>query len=306
MSYTVTLSTVILMIAYAIPGYLLMKTKMTRPTAIPAYASLLLYVCTPVQMLYGMQKITRTAYMLKYLVWTFVLSIVIMGSSIAILYFITRKKQSDPNYRILTTASILGNCSFMGIPLLEALMPDYPQMIAFTAVFFFGYCVLMWTVASFIITRDNRYIRVRKIFMSPPVLAIAVSLILFFTDFHFTGQIAAAIELLSKMSTPLCMFILGGRLALIPLKSIFIGKTQYIASAIKLILFPLFMLGVCRILPLEKNFIRGLFIIAAVPAGNMVLGFAEIFGEGQQAAANVVLLSTLLSIITLPAMLLLI
>ena len=49
-----------------------------------------------------------------------------------------------------------------------------------------------------------------------------------------------------------------------------------------------------------------LYIVCCVPTGNMVLSFAELLGEGQDTAANVVLLSTLLSMFTIPLMLLLI
>ena len=50
----------------------------------------------------------------------------------------------------------------------------------------------------------------------------------------------------------------------------------------------------------------GIYIICCAPTGNMVLSFAELLGEGQDTAANVVLLSTLLSMLTIPLMLMLI
>ena len=47
------------------------------------------------------------------------------------------------------------------------------------------------------------------------------------------------------------------------------------------------------------------FITCSCPAASIVLNFAEIVGEGQKSAANLVLVSTLLSILTLPLMMLL-
>ena len=58
----------------------------------------------------------------------------------------------------------MGNCGFMGIPLLEALLPGYPQAVAFAAMFFMAYNILMWTMVSFMITRDRHYISIKKIF----------------------------------------------------------------------------------------------------------------------------------------------
>ena len=75
---------------------------------------------------------------------------------------------------------------------------------------------------------------------------------------------------------------------------------------LKLIVFPLLALAVCSILPLEREYAVGIYILGCAPVGNMVLSFAELLGEGQDTAANVVLLSTLLSMVTIPLMLILI
>ena len=79
------------------------------------------------------------------------------------LYPITRKKQSDPRVRICTAATAFGNTGFMGIPLLEALLPEYPEAVAFASAFFIAMNLLMWTVGSAIITRDRKYVRLKKV-----------------------------------------------------------------------------------------------------------------------------------------------
>jgi predicted permease len=108
------------------------------------------------------------------------------------------------------------------------------------------------------------------------------------------------------MATPVCMIILGMRLALVPIKPMFTSKVQYLAIALKLLVFPLLTLALVGILPVERNYVRGVYILACAPVGNLVLSFSELLGEGQDVAANVVLLSTLLSLMTIPVMMLLI
>ena len=76
--------------------------------------------------------------------------------------------------------------------------------------------------------------------------------------------------------------------------------------ALKLIVFPLVTLAILSLLPLERNYIRGVYVMSCVPVGNLVLSFSEMLGEGQDVAANVVLLSTILSMLTIPVMLMLI
>lgn len=304
MSFTVTLATVAMMLLYAVPGYLLIRTHKVSEQSISAFAALLLYLCSPFQTLYAMQRIEYSPYMLRHLALALALGVGLMGGMLGIVYFFLRKKQHLVSYRICTAASALGNCGFMGIPLLEALMPEYPQGVAFASMFFMAMNILMWTVTSFIITRDKRYISVKKVFLNPSSIAMGVALVLFFTRTQITGQLGDAVTLLSKMTTPLCMLILGMRLAVVPFKPIFTSKLQYMAVALKLFAFPLLALGVCSLLPVERNFVISLYIICCAPTGNLVLSFAEILGEGQDTAANVVLLSTLLSMLTIPLMLL--
>lgn len=306
MSFSVTLATVALMLVYTIPGYLLMKKKLVKPDSISTLATLLLYVCSPFQTIYAMQQIEYSPYMLKYLAITLILGFVLMGGSMAVLYLITAKKQTEVPWRICITAAVMGNCGFMGIPLLEALLPEYPQAVGFASMFFVSYNVLMWTMVSFIITRDRQYISIKKIFLNPSVIAMGISLVMFFAGIRLTGQVSDVVTLLSKMCTPLCMLILGMRLALVPIKPMFTSAVQYATIAFKLIIFPLIAIAVCSVLPVEREFAVGIYIISCAPVGNMVLSFAELLGEGQDTAANVVLLSTLLSMITIPAMLLII
>lgn len=303
MSFSVTLITVAMMLLYTIPGYLMMKAKLLKPESISAFATVLLYLCSPFQTLYAMQQIEFSAYMVKYLAIALGLGLLLMGGMMGLLYAFTRKKQAAVPYRICTAAAVMGNCGFMGIPLLEALMPDYPQAVGFASMFFMAYNILMWTMASFLITRDRRYIRIRKIFLNPSVIAMGVALIFFFGGVKLTGQIGDMVTLLSKMCTPMCMLILGMRLALVPIKPMFTSKLQYAAIAVKLFIFPLFALAICSLLPVERNFAIGIYIVCCAPTGNMVLSFAELLGEGQDTAANVVLLSTLLSMLSIPLML---
>lgn len=306
MSFSVTLITVATMLLYAVPGYLLVKGRLLPKESISAFATLLLYACAPFQTIYAIQQLDFSMYMLKYLILTLVLGLVLMGGTLGVVYFVLRKHQQDVRYRICTVAAAMGNCGFMGIPLLEALLPDYPQAVGFASMFFMAMNILMWTLVSFIITRDRRYISLKKVFVNPSVIAMGVALVLFFGRIRLTGKISELVITLNKMSTVVCMLILGMRLALVPIKPMFTSGIQYVAIALKLFVFPLAALAICSLLPVEREFAMGIYIICCAPTGNMVLSFAELLGEGQDTAANVVLLSTLLSMLTIPLMLMLI
>lgn len=306
MSFSVTLSTVLVMLAYSVPGYLLVRFNKVPQSAISGFATFLVYVCTPFQIVYAMLQIEYSPYMLKYMGISLAIALTTMAGVLGLVYLLLRKKQDDVSYRICATASSLGNVGFMGLPLLQTLMPEYPQMQAFASMFFLSLNIIMWTLGSWITTRDRRYMNVKKVFVNPASFAVLIGLSLLIGRVRLPAQVGGMVELIGRMATPMCMVVLGMRLATVPLKSMFTSRVQYVAVGLKLIAFPLATLALCSALPLERDFVRGVYVISCVPVGNLVLSFAEMLGEGQDVAANVVLLSTLLSVVTIPVMLLII
>lgn len=306
MSFTITLTTVIVMLLYCVPGYLLVKLGKLPQASIPHFATFLVYVCTPYQIVYAMQQMEYSPYMVKYMAISLVTAIVLSAVMLALVYLFCRRKLKQVNYRICVCASGLGNVGFMGLPLLQALMPEYPQIQSFASMFFLALNIIMWSFVSWIMTGDIRYMSVKKALVNPAGVAVAVGLILFFGRIRLTGQWGGMVELMGRMATPMCMLVLGMRLALVPIKPMFTDRVQYLAIFLKLIAFPLLTLALLSPLPLERNFVRGVYVMSCVPVANLVLSFSEMLHEGQDVAANVVLLSTLLSLFTIPLMLLLI
>ena len=306
MSFSVTFSTVVVMLLYCIPGYLLVKSRLLTSEHIAPFAVYLLYVNTPFLIINSMQQIEYSAYMVKYMAIALAVSLAMMGGGMAAIYAVLRRRQAEVPYRICVCAGAMGNVGFMGVPLLQALLPHYPQMQSFASMFFLTLNVLMWSMSSWIMTRDRRYISLRKALVNPAVISVALGLAMFFARLRLPDRLMDMTSLLSRMSTPVSMLILGMRLASAPIRPMFTSKVQYAAVGLRLVVIPLITLALCRLLPVERDFIRGVYILSCVPVGNTVLSFSELLGEGQDVAANVVLLSTMLSMFTIPLMLLLI
>jgi len=77
--------------------------------------------------------------------------------------------------------------------------------------------------------------------------------------------------------------------------------------AVNQLVYPLLALGISLLIPFwEEYIVQTMFIITCCPVASVVLNFAELVGEGQDEAANMLLLGTILAIGTMPLMLLLI
>jgi len=109
-----------------------------------------------------------------------------------------------------------------------------------------------------------------------------------------------AVNLLSSMTTPLCMIILGVRLSTVRFMSLFSKPFVYIICLGKLVVFPLFCYLTVAFLPLPFSFKASVLILSAVPCASVILNMAEIHHAETELAANCVLISTLLCFITIP------
>lgn len=311
--FKVTLIMVGIMLAYAVPGFVLIKVKAVKPDSISAFSKLLMFVCQPVLTLYSFNKADYSKELCINLLMFFVIITIVQLVFIGIFYLIFRKKMEEVKYRIVTIATTLSNCSFLGVPLLEALFPDSPNVAVYSMMYFLSMSLLGWTLVSAIITRDKKHISIKKILLNPATISIAFSLPFFFTGFkisadngYFLGQIENMIYILSKMTTPLCMLVMGMRLATVKFKSIFSSPWTYFSVAINQFVFPLVVLGILTLLRVDEELKWCMYVMCACPVASVVQNYAEILGEGQDVAANTVLLGTMSSIVTLPLMALII
>ena len=312
-AFLTTLIMVGIMLLTAVPGYILIKTKAVKPESISAFSKVLMFVCQPALTIYSFNKADFTKELGINLLIFFGTITAVQLIFIGFFYLVFRKKMENIDYRITTVATTLSNCSFLGVPLLEAIFPNSPNVAAYSMMYFLSMNLLGWTLVSAIITRDKKYISVKSMIVNPALLSMVVALPLFFTGFkissvngQFLGQLENMINILGKMTTPLCMFVMGMRLATIKFKDLFTNWMQYFAVGINQIVFPLFVLGILYLLNVDKELMLCMYIMCACPVASVVQNYAEILGEGQATAANMVLLGSICSIVTLPVLALLI
>lgn len=303
-NFLIALSAVATMLLYAVPGYIAVKSKAIKPDSIQSFAWLLMYVSSPCLTVYTFTKPDFDPAILGDMGLFTLIAFLLQAAVLALFFVLFKKKSEDVKYRVANLAVCFGNCAFMGVPLLEALLPEYPDAVMLSSLFGVTMNVLGWTAGSAIITRDKKYISLKKVLLNPATLSLPIALPLYFTNTDLPGLLAPAVELLGKMTTPLCMLIIGMRLATTKPKTLINDPLQYFTVAIKQIAVPLACLGILMLFPMDLPMKQTLFIIFCCPTASVVLNFAELLGQGQKQAARIVLLGTLMSILTIPLMML--
>ena len=283
MEFLVTVTTVGVMLLYSAPGYALVKAKKIQPTSISAFAMVLMYVCQSCLVIYSFQKVTYTPALFKNMLVFFALAVVIQSLLLGTYYLLFRKRYKNVRYRIATIAGTFA--------------------VVFSAVYSISMNLLGWTIASAVIANDKKYIKPKNFFFNPSMIALYIALPLFFTHTSIGGNVFGdAVFLLGKMTTPLCMLIMGMRLACVPLKKVVTSRLNYFVLFLKQLVMPVLGLADVMFLAIETNMKMAFYIICCCPIASVVLNYSEMIGEGQETAANLVLFGTFSSIVTIPVM----
>ena len=305
---------VLLSLAFIVPGFMLCKYKKAFASHLSTLSTILVYVCGPCMIIYAFYSASLASYeynisklemglnMLYFGLVTLLIQIIF----ILILYLILRKKYDDAKYRLLTCASVMGNVGFFGLPLVQTIVPNNPMVACYSSVYVMSMNILAFTVGVFCLTKDKKYISLKAAFINPTGIAILIAIPIFiFADKlqmgKFGNEFWQSINLLGKMTTPMCMLILGIRLAVTDLKQLFIRPFVYVICALKMIVFPIFSFFLVYFLPFFDNtFKSAILILSAVPCASVILNLAEMHHAEEEIAANCVLVSTLLCFITIP------
>lgn len=298
----VAFSNVLVTLLYIIPGFICCKTKIAKADHLSTLSAILVYVCSPCMVVASFMETERSWRMLGQIMLFFVVSLAIQTALTFILYGVFRKKFENVKYRMLTVSFGLGNAGFFGIPIIKALLPGHPEVACFACVYIVGMNMLTFTIGAYCLTGDKKRMTLKKAFLNPPFISLIVALILYGINFQsFMPELLGnAVGLLNKTTTPLCMIILGIRLASVSFKKLFTRIYVYVICACKLLIFPFVCLAIVYFLPFDPVFKAAMFILGGTPCAAVMLNIAEMYDGETELAANCVLLSTLLCVFTIP------
>ncbi len=293
-----------MLVALCLPGFFLTKANVLKEEHIKGFAVFLLYVCSPALSIYSFQQAECNMEILinigiLLLVTTF-MQVLIMG--IGFLINIKTYK-IDGASRVATVAAAFGNVGFFGVPILQALLPDHPEAMVYSAVMSVMMNLIGWTLGMFMMSGDRKHVSVKNFLINPTTLCLLIALPLFFTNTSFPKPVMNFVEFFSKMSTPTAMTVLGMRLAFVKFRDL-MDYRQVVAIFLKLIALPLITFGIMYALPVDETLKISTYILSCMPPAAITLNFAELSNTSPKTAANIVVVGSLLVAITLPVLLL--
>lgn len=201
--------------------------------------------------------------------------------------------------------SIYSNAGILVIPLVQELLgQDY---VIYSSAYIAVQLILLWTQGKNMLCEEEK-LEWKKIFLNINIISIIAGIVLFLFRIKLPAGVQDVLGMMNNMIGPLGMLLAGMAIAEVPLKSIFTKKRNYLSVALRLLLYPvlglLLMKAIQIVVNLENSsqILLTVYLACVTPACASVTSMAQLYDKDAAYASSLYVLTTLLSIVTMPVM----
>ncbi len=204
--------------------------------------------------------------------------------------------------------SMFGNTIFLGFPLILALYG--PEGLLYATMFQLVSNIIMWTAGVVVLSHGNGVSWKKSIMkvLNPNTIATLAGLVFFMLYLRLPDIIVRPLSELGAANTWLSMLYIGAMLVFANVGDLLRTKSIYIISFNRLILAPSILISFFYIfsavagLTPDKLVSSVIILEASMPCMATVVIMAKEFGADDHLAVGNVFVSTILSILTLPVL----
>lgn len=213
---------------------------------------------------------------------------------------------------VFRTHSMFGNTIFLGFPLINALFG--PEGLLYASMYQLISNVIMWTVGVIVLTYENgaSWKKNLKKVINPNTIATLTGFTFFILSIKLPKLLVTPLSELGAANTWLSMLYIGAMLYLADTAGFFRRKSIFVLSANRLLLAPVMLIMFFSISAIllnaapDKTVTSVIILEASMPCMASVVIMARELGADDHLAVGNVFVSTILSILTLPVILMLI
>lgn len=201
--------------------------------------------------------------------------------------------------------SIYSNAGILVIPLVQELLgQDY---VIYSSAYIAVQLILLWTQGKNMLCEEEK-LEWKKIFLNVNIISIIAGIVLFLFRIKLPAGVQDVLGMMNNMIGPLGMLLAGMAIAEVPLKSIFTKKRNYLSVALRLLLYPVLGLFLMKAIQIVVNLenssqiLLTVYLACVTPACASVTSMAQLYDKDAAYASSLYVLTTLLSIVTMPVM----
>lgn len=203
---------------------------------------------------------------------------------------------------VLRYATMVSNAALIGMPVAVAYFG--PRGMLLSSVFLIPQRVLTWSYGLTMFGGERGHGVLRKLATHPCIVSIEIGFVvmgLYTAGFELPEPVRLSISALSGCSTPVSMVIVGGILSDCHLRDA-INREVLSFSFYRLILIPLCVAAILFALPIDPVSAQVAVLLTGMPAATLTVMLASKYRRDAPFASEVVMSTTLFSLVTIPAM----
>lgn len=203
---------------------------------------------------------------------------------------------------VVRYGTICSNSGFMGNPVVQGVYGM--EGLLYASIFLIPVRIFMWSAGLSLFTVTDKKGMAKKLLTHPCIVAVFIGIALMLVNFRIPAFAMSTLTSLSNCTTAVAMVIIGTILAEVDIRHV-VDKLMLYYSFIRLVFIPLLvflLLWLLRVPPL----LTGVgVLLSGMPAGSTTAILAEQYGCDAEYASKCVLFTTVLSMGTLPLLMLL-
>lgn len=297
---------IIVLLLLILTGYVARKLKIVDEGFAKNLSSFLFNIAYPAMIIDSMQfSFTKENFIQSSRL--IVLSVFVLFISWLVAIFANKLMKSDDETKgVVIFAIMYSNFTFMAIPIIEELYGKELlfYLAMFTAIMRISYNTL--GVNSIARSMNKKTGFQKGSIINPPLVAIVIGLILYLFSIRLPYPLEKAMAMLSKTVSPFGMIVTGLIIAEYSIKDIFKDYRVYIISLFRLIVIPLIVIIVANIFDFTDIERQISVIVSAMPVATTCVMIATKYEANSKLAAEAAFVSTILSTITIPIIVMLV
>lgn len=298
MDFLVVADQIFILVLLIAAGYVAVVSKIVDPRATRGLSGLLINITLPALIIASMQ-VPFTPERLIGAETLLLATGALFTLSFAIAWAVSKAMRVPAAEEgVFQFAIVFGNVGFMGFPVALALFGE--ESLFYVAIFNLAFNILVFSVGIAMLTggRGERFNP--RLLANSGIAASVVGLALFLGSVEIPSPFIDSIELLGGVTTPLAMIIVGAMLATFPAREMVGNWRIWVTSAILLLAVPVIYCWLFS--PVFPDpLVNGVMItMAAMPAAANTVIFAEQYGADSKLASQIVFVSTIGSLVTIP------
>lgn len=301
MYFFISLKQIVIMFILMGIGFLCRSTNLMHDQTNKELTKILLYVVSPCIIINSfLQPVTTT--LLKGFLFGLIATTVVFSLSIIVakLIFSLSVFKKNPEVQAMKFAATYSNGGFMGIPLVQVMMGKAGTF--FSVPYLLIYNIFLWSHGVGIFEKGEPRIisdQIRTILFNPNIIATIIGFIIFVIGIPMPDIITTPISDIVAVNTPLSMIVIGANLGGLS-KDMVKDKNIWFICLLRNILFPLMIIFALRLIPMTDTAYLAIVIMASCPIAGLIVMLSLMNNQPLEFPSQALCLSTLLSVLTLP------